>query len=334
MRSGSDPARKDFTMSNTQDFNNTGINDTDAQTTATANQTPDAGPVRSMRYWLRAVDTLIARELDARFAEAGASRRDLRVLTLLASGEQLSEKKRARLDRHSKRLWALADRGWITREAPNGEAASSTGWVLTDAGQAARERLQQIAQDVQDRVDGSVSHADLMTTTDTLEAIAKELGWTEEMRMHSGGRRDGWANGRGHRRGYGHCRGHDVDGHRGHGHGYANRGGFGGDWHSRPDSLRGREFQGCREHLGRDARYDRSADAERGYGRARDYGRGQDRGFGHGHGTGHRGCGPAFGHATGFDHGHREGGQRSERHHGRGFERGFAAGFTAARSRG
>ncbi len=319
-------------MSNTQDFNNTGINVTDAQTTATANQTPYAGPVRSMRYWLRAVDMLISRELDARFAEAGASRRDLRVLTLLASGEQLSEKKRARLERHSKRLWALADRGWITREAPNEEAASSAGLVLTDAGQAALTRLQQIAQDVQDRVDSSVSHADLMTTTDSLQAIAKELGWTEGMRIHRGGRRDGWAHGRGHRRGHGH--GH------GRGRGYANRGGFGVDWHSRPNSLRGREFQGCREHLGRDARYDRSADAERGYGRARDYGRGQDRGFGHGHGhghghgTGHRGYGPAFGHATGFDHRHREGGQRSERHHGRGFERGFAAGFTAARSRG
>ncbi|MCS3429461.1 hypothetical protein U746_1014 [Mycolicibacterium mucogenicum 261Sha1.1M5] len=268
-------------MSNTQDFNNTGVNDTDAQTTATANQTPDAGPVRSMRYWLRAVDTLIARELDVRFAEAGASRRDLRVLSLLASGEQLSEKKRARLERHSKRLWALADRGWITREAPNEEATSSTGWVLTDAGQAARTRLQQIAQDVQDRVDSSVSHADLMTTTDSLEAIAKELGWTEGMRIHRGGRRDGWANGRGHRRGYGHGRGHDLGGHRGHGHGH-----------------------------------------------------GHGRGHGHGHGTGHRGHGPAFGHGTGFDNGHRGGGQRSERHHGRGFERGFAAGFTAARSRG
>lgn len=296
-------------MSNTQDFNNTdfnntGINDTDAQTAPTANQTSGAGRVRSMRYWLRAVDTLIARELDARFAEAGASRRDLRVLTLLASGEQLSEKKRARLERHSKRLWALADRGWITREAPNGEAASSTGWVLTDAGQAARERLQQIAQDVQDRVDGSVSHADLMTTTDSLQAIAKELGWTEEMRMHRSGRRDGWANGRGHMRGYGHGHGHGYgrgsDEGRGYGRGYGRGSGRGGQ-HPHP----------------MEAQCDRFG-----------------HGHGHGHGTGHRGCAPAFGHATGFDTGHREGGQRSERHHGRGFERGFAAGFTAARSRG
>ncbi|UTX53568.1 hypothetical protein [Leucobacter aridicollis] len=254
-------------MSNTQDFNPSDAQNADAKASAESAPNQEVGQVRLIRYWLRAVDTLVTREVDARFAEAGASRRDLRMLSLISSGSKLSDKQRARLDRRSPRLWALADRGWITRDRRAEGAVSPTGWILTGAGEAARERLQQIAKDVQDRIESSVSDEDLSITTDSLEAIANELGWTEELRARRRGGRRAWDPRRGHGHGYGH--GH------GHGRGY------------------GHDQDHCRDH-GRGKGGERSFHMERGFGpgagansgRGRDWhdGRGYGRGHAHGHG--------------------------------------------------
>ena len=192
---------------------------------------PDTTPTRPFGYWLRAVDRLLAREFETAFEKDGASRRDWRLLSLLADDAAAPEL-RARLERHGgKKLRALAERGWVAR---TGDA-----WTLTDEGRAAHARLADAAGHIRARVAGAVSSEDFATTLASLEAIAVELGWNPDERLprgprgrrgfgprHHGHGRPGFIPGvhagfgPGHHRGFG--PGHHADGtcrgdHRAHG---------------------------------------------------------------------------------------------------------------------
>ncbi|MGV9194018.1 MarR family winged helix-turn-helix transcriptional regulator [Microbacterium sp. MC2] len=143
---------------------------------------------RPLGYWLRAVDLLIEREFAQAFADEGVSRRDWRILSVLAGDVEAPEL----LERiQNKKLRRLVERGWVTET--EGE------WVLTDEGRAATERLGELVAGIRARVSGSVPDEDVATTLRTLEAIARELGWTEETaaRGFGPGRRGGFGRGRG-----------------------------------------------------------------------------------------------------------------------------------------
>lgn len=267
-------------MTNSHDFS-----DTPATPTA---------PERSLRYWLKAADALVSQEHAQRFGAEGATRRDLRILTAIAEPDSVPTELRARLDRGGKRVFALAERGWITR--------SGGGWQLTAEGAAAQVRLAAAAQDTRDRVTGAVSPEDLATTRATLEAIAREFGWTEDTRLP--------------RRGHRHPQGVRGRGERGH---------FGGEHH--------------RGHAPRPGHCGHSADARGWAGERPAYdahaehriGRGHGRGHGTGHGTAHdwdRGADRGFsGRGEGYGHGRGRGAGRGA---GRiAFERGYSAGFVA-----
>lgn len=196
---------------------------------------------RHLRHWLRIVDRMIALDQRERFAEAGASRRDLRALRTLQRGASAAAAENAAPDaerdaqpgmaggprgrrsgalgRNGRRLWSLADRGWITRDhTPAGEPT----WRLTQAGEAALQRLEGLATASRERVAAAVTPEDLAVTTATLEAIAREFGWSEGMRVPRGAEWRGRGTGRGHRRGYGRGRGNGHGG--GYGHGGCVRG--------------------------------------------------------------------------------------------------------------
>lgn len=132
---------------------------------------------RPLGYWLRAVDRLIAREFAQAFADEGVSRRDWRILTVLTGDVDAPEL----LERlQGKKLRRLVDRGWITE--------TEGAWTVTDEGRAAKERLGDIVAGIRARVSGSVSDDDFVTTVASLEAIARELGWTEETATRGFGR--------------------------------------------------------------------------------------------------------------------------------------------------
>lgn len=306
--------RKDFPMTNSHDNTNT-------------TPAPDAQPAadRSPGYWLKMSDALISREYAARFAAEGVTRRDLRILSALAGATELPERLRERLERGGKRVWALAERGWIEQ----GEA----GWKLTPAGEEARERLAGIVQETRDRITGSVSAEDLATTTATLEAIAREFGWTEDTRFPRPARR-GFDGPRGH---FGH-RGHfgrrsqagfgGYQGHQGH------RGHQGHDNHQAHSEFRGHRGCGETDRFAGFDRFDRPGRSER---CGHDHDTHQHRGFGREDRAGFergRGYGRGFGAGDQGHQGHQD--RQGHRSHGRGagraaaFERGFAAGFTAA----
>lgn len=258
---------------------------------------------RSLRYWLKAVDALISQEQAQRFEAEGATRRDLRILTAIAEPDSVPAELRARLDRGGKRVFALAERGWIIR--------SGGGWQLTAEGEAARVRFTTAAQETRDRVTGAASPEDLATTRSTLEAIARELGWTEDTRLPR----------RGHR----------------HPHGFrgrGERGRFGGEHHHNGHAPRP-------GHCSHSERAGGWASDRRECGTPADHRTGRGRGHGHGHGHGHdQGFGPdtGWGRDADWGRGPRDGHGAdrgfSGRGHGRGagraaFERGYSAGFVA-----
>lgn len=150
-------------------------------------------PSRPLGYWLRTVDRLLAREFAEAFAAEDITRRDWRVLSVIAGDVEAPEL----LERlRGKRLRSLDERGWVTR--------TDDGWALTDEGRAAKERLGAIVAGVRAKVAGAVSDADYTTTVASLEAIARGLGWDGSERMpRARGRGRGFRRGRGFGRGFG-----------------------------------------------------------------------------------------------------------------------------------
>ena len=150
---------------------------------------------RPFGYWLRSVGTLVDGELAVAFENEDASRGDWMLLNAV-SGDKPG--RADRLARKGKRLRTLEDRGWIVRV--------DDGWELTDDGRAAKERLGVTAGGTRARASGPVPPDAFPTTMDSLEAMARELGWEEGMRMprRGFGRRFGHGFGHGHGHGFGH----------------------------------------------------------------------------------------------------------------------------------
>jgi hypothetical protein len=165
---------------------------------------------RPLGFWLRTVDGLISREFASAFEGAGIDRRDWMLLNAL-SGDVDVPTFAERFARKGKRLRGLADRGWAQEQGDG-------TWTLTDEGRAAHERLSAIVDGIRSRVAGAVSPEDYATTTASLEAIARELGWAEGQRMPRGGfgRGRGFGGGRGYGPGFGpgahHCHPHHEHG--------------------------------------------------------------------------------------------------------------------------
>ena len=98
----------------------------------TENTSPQNTP-RPFGYWLRAADHLLARELETAFQAEGITRREGRLLRLLA-GDVVSPELSERLQRHGgKKLRGLVERGWV--------AETDGTWTLTDEGRAVAARL-------------------------------------------------------------------------------------------------------------------------------------------------------------------------------------------------
>ena len=174
---------------------------------ASADREASAPTGRPLGFWLKLVDRRLSEEMETLFAADGITRRDWRILNLLA-GEVRDERLAERLRAKPHALHRLVERGWIDGVPPE----------VTPAGREARDRLEEHVRTLRERVAGAVPADDFATTLRTLEAVARELGWDESQpfpRGHRGGRR-----------------GHGGHGGRRHGfggwHGARMHGGFGG----------------------------------------------------------------------------------------------------------
>lgn len=138
---------------------------------------------RPLGFLLRTVDRLIEREFERAFADEGVTRRDWRILNVLG-GDVEAPGLTEHLERRSKKLRGLVDRGWVTE--------TEGSWTLTDQGRAAKERLGAAVAGIRSKVAGSVADEDFATTVRSLETIARELGWDENEPVFSRGRRRGF----------------------------------------------------------------------------------------------------------------------------------------------
>ena len=177
-------------------------------------QTSDAPQARRpLGFWLKVVDRRISEEMEALFEADGITRRDWRMLNLLAGTAQ-DEHLAHRLHAKPQVLHRLVERGWVAGFPPE----------ITDAGREARERLETKVTALRQRVAGSVPPEDFAITMRSLEAIARELGWDETQpppRGGRGGRRfghrhhgmpaPGFGHGFGHRDGFGPWRRHSAE---------------------------------------------------------------------------------------------------------------------------
>lgn len=224
-------------------------------------------PDRPLGFWLRTVDGLLGREFAAAFEAEGLGRRDWMLLNAV-SGAADDPRLDAVLARRGKRLRGLVERGWVVD--------TDGRWQLTDDGRAAVERLSRAVDGIRRTVADAVSPEDYATTTASLEAMARSLGWDETARPPRFGRR------RGHGRpafgvhGFGGF-GPGLGGHERHG-GFAHGGhGFGPTHHGhgRPGFVA--SAGGCGDAPARDGR--RGRDERPGHPGERAYGRGFEAGF-------------------------------------------------------
>jgi hypothetical protein len=248
------------------------------------NQVHDTTPPRDERerplgYWLRAVEHQLDHEFAVAFEQEGITRREWMILNVLdgtVDAPHLVE----RIQR-GKKLRSLADRGWVEQ--------ADGAWQLTDAGREAKGHLGATVDSIRSRVAGAVDPEAFATTLASLEAIARELGWSEDERMPFGPR-GGRAHHRGGRfgRGFG-PRGFDREG---FGPGGFAREGFG-------PGFGPRRFG--HPHHGGECGHDRFGDHDP-----------------------HRGGPRHHGHRHGHGHGHGDG--RSQNAYERGFDAGYSRG--------
>ncbi|MDQ2697659.1 MAG: hypothetical protein M3Y46_02600 [Actinomycetota bacterium] len=159
------------------------MTDNDAAAAAAAQHDSDHGGHRPFGFWLKLVDRRISEQMETLFADDGITRRDWRMLNLLA-GEARDERLRERLLSKPHALRRLVERGWVAGFPPE----------ITDAGREARDRLETEVTALRERVAGAVSPDEFATTLRSLVAIARELGWDESQplpRGRRGGRRFG-----------------------------------------------------------------------------------------------------------------------------------------------
>jgi hypothetical protein len=185
------------------------MNTTDRPDTLQPGNDPRSG--RPLGFWLKTVDRSISRELAALFDEFNVTPREWRLLNLIA-GEVRDERMAQKLARRPGRIAPLVERGWVTGTADD--------WELTDEGHAMLTTLDDRVRGIRERVAGTVTPDEYATTLATLEAIARELGWTEDAvpGFEGGGRGRRMRHGRPRPRGV--FREHDHGHGHGHGHGH------------------------------------------------------------------------------------------------------------------
>ncbi|GAA2978313.1 hypothetical protein JOD63_003098 [Microbacterium terrae] len=127
---------------------------------------------RPLGFWLRTVDHLLTRAFAEALAAEGVDRRDWMLLSRLG-GDVAPDA--APPVRDGKRMRRLEDRGWVDQRGDG-------TWTLTDAGRAEHARLAATVDAIRTRVVGAAGDDGYAAATTALEAIARELGWTEGMR--------------------------------------------------------------------------------------------------------------------------------------------------------
>ncbi len=136
---------------------------------------------RSIGFWVRRVDALIADRVAGLLEEHGVTRTQWHILTALSHGPASNESLDATVApylRHgdsessSDHLAELSESGWIvTKDGAN---------TLTDRGRTAFARLSEVVTRCRESVPTGVTDDERETTVSVLEHVARDLGWTND----------------------------------------------------------------------------------------------------------------------------------------------------------
>jgi hypothetical protein len=135
---------------------------------------------RPIGYWLRLVDGLINDQFAHTLDEHGVTRMQWQLLNVLARGPASVEMLDAAVapflaaqgETTLDHLTELIESAWVD--------ATPTGYELTERGHGALDRLTNVVTEQRTVMAAGVAETEYLTTTSTLERMARNLGWSGE----------------------------------------------------------------------------------------------------------------------------------------------------------
>jgi hypothetical protein len=135
---------------------------------------------RPIGYWLRLVDGLIDDEFARTLDEHGVTRMQWQLMNVLARGQASVEMLDAAVKPYLvaggettlDHLTELIESAWVD--------ATPTGYELTERGHGALDRLTNVVAGQRTAMSAGVSEDEYLTTSRTLEQMARNLGWSAE----------------------------------------------------------------------------------------------------------------------------------------------------------
>ena len=135
---------------------------------------------RPIGYWLRLVDGLIDEQFARTLDEHGVTRMQWQLLNVLARGQASVEMLDATVapflvaggETTLDHLTELIDSAWVD--------ATPTGYELTERGHGALDRLTNVIAEQRTVMSAGVAEGDYLTTVNTLEQMALNLGWRDD----------------------------------------------------------------------------------------------------------------------------------------------------------
>jgi hypothetical protein len=135
---------------------------------------------RPIGYWLRLVDGLIDDQFARTLDEHGVTRMQWQLMNVLARSQASVEMLDAAVKPYLvaggettlDHLTELIESAWVD--------ATPTGYELTERGHGALDRLTNVVSGQRTAMAAGVSEDEYLTTTRTLEQMARNLGWSAE----------------------------------------------------------------------------------------------------------------------------------------------------------
>jgi hypothetical protein len=135
---------------------------------------------RPIGYWLRLVDGLTDDQFARTLDEHGVTRMQWQLMNVLARGQASVEMLDAAVKPYLvadgettlDHLTELIESAWVD--------ATPTGYELTERGHGALDRLTNVVAGQRTEMAAGVSEDEYLTTTRTLEQMARNLGWSAE----------------------------------------------------------------------------------------------------------------------------------------------------------
>ena len=135
---------------------------------------------RPIGYWLRLVDGLIDEQFARTLDEHGVTRMQWQLLNVLARGQASVEMLDAAVapflvaggETTLDHLTELIESAWVD--------ATPTGYELTERGHGALDRLTNVVAEQRTVMSAGVAEGEYLTTVNTLEQMALNLGWRDD----------------------------------------------------------------------------------------------------------------------------------------------------------